>query len=67
MHSSQIRHIRINQLYQIAKRGVSNQHVISNSSIKKQIIKKALSMGVTKRTANEYYESVQAMLEMNKK
>lgn len=57
MNNIQIRHSRIMQLFQFAVRGAT----------KKQIINKALSMGVTKKTANEYYDSVHAMELQNKK
>lgn len=57
MQNIQIRQQRVRQLYQFALRGAT----------KKQIITKALSMGVSQRTANEYYSSVHAMQEMRKK
>lgn len=56
MQNSQIRQQRVQQLYKLAKGGAT----------KKQIITKALSMGVSNNTANDYYRSVHAMQEMRK-
>lgn len=52
MQNSQIRHTRINHLYKFALRGATE----------KQIIIKAMAMGVTKETAKGYFYSVRAML-----
>lgn len=57
MQNSQIRQQRVQQLYQFA--------TITRAT-KKQIITKALSMGVSNNTANDYYRSVHAMQEVKK-
>lgn len=56
MQNSQIRQQRVQQLYKFAVGGAT----------KKQIITKALSMGVSNNTANDYYRSVHAMQEIRK-
>lgn len=52
MQNSVIRQGRINQLFQFALKGATE----------KQIVSKAMSMGVSKVTAKGYFESVRARL-----
>lgn len=52
MQNSLIRQGRINSLYQFALRGATE----------KQIVSKAMSMGVSKVTAKGYFDSVRARL-----